>query len=332
MENKFMLSSSPHLHSGDNVRRAMLDVIIALVPIMLVALYYFKLNTPFLILVCVVTAILTEIIFRHLMGKKPQIQDGSAILTGILVALCFSAATPWWLAASATFIGVGFAKELVGGLGCNRFNPALFGRVAVILLAPWLTYLNNEFFFWRISFPGIDSVAQATPLGMLQMGQPLPNMGTFFFANQGGGMAETSAFFLLLGAAYLFYRKLITWHIPVSILATVFIGTAIMGEHPLYHLFSGGLLLGAFFMATDWVTSPITKKGQIIFGICIGIIIVIFRTLLAPTEGVAFAILIMNGFVPTIDRYTRRPAFGEAKKTMPAQTSLPVAGKSLAGN
>ena len=145
---------------------------------------------------------------------------------------------------------------------------------------------------------------------MLQMGLPLPNMGTFFIATQGGGIAESSALALILGGLYLLYKKHITWHIPVSMLATVFIGTALLGQHPVYHLLSGGLLLGAFYMATDWVTSPITKKGQIIFGVCIGIIVVVFRVLLAPTEG-CLAILIMNAFVPLIDRLTRRKIWEE---------------------
>lgn len=309
-----LISTSPHLHAGDEVSTAMRDVIIALLPVTLVACFFFKFNVPFLIIVCVITAIFTEVLFRRLMHKEPQLSDCSAILTGMLVALSFSAATPWWLAAAATFIAVGFAKELLGGLGWNRFNPALFGRVAVIIFAPWLTYLNNEFFYWRVTFPGIDTITQATPLTMLQMGLPLPNMGTFFIATQGGGIAESSALALLIGGAYLFYKKHISWHIPVSMMATVFIGTAILGQHPVYHLLSGGLLLGAFFMATDWVTSPITKNGQLIFGVCIGIIVVIFRVLLAPTEGVAFAILIMNAFVPVIDRLTRRLKFGEQKQ------------------
>lgn len=325
------VSSSPHLHAGDQVSTAMRDVTLALMPVTLVACYFFKFNVPFLILVCVVTAMFTEVLFRRAMRKKPQLEDGSAILTGVLVALSFSAATPWWLAAAATFIAVGLAKEYLGGLGWNRFNPALFGRVSVILFAPWLVYLNNEFFYWRVSFPGIDSITQATPLTMLQMGLPLPNMGTFFIATQGGGIAESSALALIVGGAYLLYKKHITWQIPVSMLTTVFVGTALLGEHPVYHLLSGGLLLGAFFMATDWVTSPITKKGQIVFGVCIGIIVVVFRVLLAPTEGVAFAILIMNAFVPLIDRLTRRKRFGEQKAQV-VQKAVPVGAKVVAKN
>lgn len=324
-ENLFLQQTpSPHLHSGANLPEAMRDVIFALIPVSLVATFFFKMNAPFLIFVCIITAILTEMAFRSVMRKQYQIWDGSAILTGLLVALCFPAATPWWIGAVATFIAVGFAKELLGGLGWNRFNPALFGRVAVILLAPWITLLNNEFFHWRVSFGGVDAISQATPLALLQAGLPMPNMGQFFFAYPGGGMAETSAFALLLGGAYLLYKKHITWHIPASILATVFIGATVLGQNPFYHLISGGLLLGAIFMATDWVTSPITMKGKIVFGICIGVLVVIFRIVLAPTEGVAFAILIMNAFVPYIDRSTRRLKFGEMAVPAGAKPAVPA--------
>lgn len=319
-----LVTTSPHLHSRDHVSTAMRDVIVALLPVCVVAMFFFGFNVPFLILVCIGTAMLTELLFRRAMGKPHSLKDGSAALTGLLVALCFSAATPWWLAVTATLIAVGLAKEFLGGLGWNRFNPALFGRVSVILLAPWLTYLNNEFFFWRISFPGIDAVSQATPLGMLQMGLPMPNMGTFFFAYPGGGIAEVSAFALLLGGAFLIYKKHISWHIPAAIMATVFVGAAVLGHHPVYHLMSGGLLLGAIFMATDWVTSPVTEKGKILFGICIGILIVIFRIVLAPTEGVAFAILIMNAFVPMIDRATVRLKFGEEAKVRALKSPVPI--------
>ncbi len=324
---KFIATSSPHLHSSDNVPRAMRDVIISLIPVSLVAMYFFRLNAIFITLVCIGTAMLTEVLFRRIMRKKPSLQDGSAALTGLFVALCFSAGTSWWLAAMATFIAIGLAKEWTGGLGWNRFNPALFGRVSVILLAPWVGFLNNEFFYWRVNFAGVDTISQATPMSLLQMGLPMPNMGTMFFAYPGGGLAETSAFALLLGAGYLLYKKHITWHIPVSILGTVFIGSVVLGQHPVYHLISGGLLLGAFYMATDWVTSPITQKGKIVFGISIGILVLIFRIVLAPTEGVAFAILIMNAFVPLIDRATRRLKFGEAAMVK-TNSGLAVTGKS----
>ena len=315
-EKNLMFSSSPHLHSGDTVSSAMKDVTLALIPVSVVAIYFFKANAVFLMLVCILTAMLTEVIFRRAMRKESQLQDGSAVLTGLLIALCFPATASWWIAAAATFIGVGIGKELLGGLGWNRFNPALLGRVSVILFAPWLTLLNNDFSLLKVNFPGLDAISQATPLALLKGGLPMPNLGTLFVAYPGGAMAETSALALLLGGAYLLYRKHINWYIPVSIIATVLIGAAVSGQNPLYHLISGGLLLGALFMATDWVTSPITQKGQIIFGVCIGILIVIFRVFLAPTEGVAFSILIMNAFVPMIDRATRRMKFGE--------TSLPA--------
>ena len=266
-------ASSPHLHAGDQVSTAMRDVTIALLPVTLVACYFFKFNVPFLIMVCVLTAMFTEVLFRRAMGKKPQLHDGSAILTGVLVALSFSAATPWWLASAATFIAVGFAKEYLGGLGWNRFNPALFGRVSVILFAPWLVYLNNEFFYWRVSFPGIDTVTQATPLTMLQMGLPLL-MGTFLLRPR-RRYRRISALALILGGLYLLYK---TYYLAYSrsMLATVFIGTALLGQHPVYHLRAVVCCL----VLSIWpqTGSPVHyQKGQIIFGVCIGIIVVVFR-------------------------------------------------------
>lgn len=310
---KLVYTPAPHLKSDLTVSQAMRDVIIALIPACLVAIYFFKFYAVFMIAVCMVTAAVTEIIFRMAMGKKPSLGDYSALLTGLLVALCLSATTAWWMGAIATFIAVGIAKELMGGLGWNRFNPALFGRVALIILAPWIVALGADFLPWSINFGPIDVVTRATPLAMLQQGMEMPGLANLFFAFPGGAMSEVSPFALLIGAAYLFYRGHINWRIPVSILATVFVLALIAGKNPFYHLFTGGLFLGAFFMATDWVTSPITNKGKWIFGIAIGVLIIIFRVGLAPTGGVAFSILIMNAFVPMIDRATKRPSFSEPK-------------------
>lgn len=291
--------------------RAMWDVFLALIPVTLVAIYFFQGYALLLVVVCLATAALTELFFRWVMNKKPTLQDGSALLTGLLVALCFSATSAWWRAALATFLAVGIAKELMGGLGWNRFNPALFGRVAVIILAPWFAFLGTEFSPWAVDLGSIDVMTNATPLALLQQGMAMPDYLEMFLAFPGGAMAETSVLALLIGAAYLFIRKHISWRIPVSIIGTVFILTLVFGENPIYHLLSGGLMLGAFFMATDWVTSPITDTGKIAFGILIGILIVVFRVGLAATEGVAFAILIMNAFVPVIEKTTKRLTFSD---------------------
>ncbi len=310
---KLVVSSSPHLRDEGTVTTAMRDVFLALIPVSLAAIYFFKYYAVFLIAVCLVTAVLSELIFRKVLNKKPSLHDWSALVTGLFVALLFPATTPWWKAAIATFIAVGIVKELMGGLGWNLFNPALLGRVSVIILAPLFAVIDEQFAALNVYLGPVDVTTQATPLAMLQQGMEMPALGQLFVAFPGGAMAETSPLLLLVGAAYLFFRQHINWRIPVSILATVVVLTLIAGENPLLHLLTGGIIIGAFFMATDWVTSPFTDSGKIIFGVAIGILIVIFRVGLAPTEGVAFAILIMNGFVPLIERKTARLQFGGRK-------------------
>lgn len=305
------LSSSPHLRSSDTVPNAMRDVLFALCPVTLVSIFFFKLHAVFLILVCLAAAALSELLFRKAMGKPSSLHDGSAMVTGLLVALCFGPATAWWTAALSTFIAVGIAKEFMGGLGWNRFNPALFGRVSVIMLVPVFGYLSSIFVRLRPALGEIDMITQATPLALLKQGAGLPGLFNLFVAHPGGALGETSALALILGGVYLLYKKHITWEIPGAMIIAVFVVALLFGQNPLYHVLAGGVLIGAFFMATDWVTSPITAKGKMIFGAAIGILVVIFRVGLGPTEGTAFSILIMNAFVPYIDRVTKRPKFGE---------------------
>jgi Na+-translocating ferredoxin:NAD+ oxidoreductase subunit D len=311
---QLVFSASPHLKDKVTVPTAMRDVFIALLPVTAAAIYFFRWYAVFIIAVSLATAVLTELLFRRVMNKKPSLNDWSALLTGLFVALLFTAATPWWTVVIATFIGVGIAKELMGGLGWNIFNPALFGRVAVILLAPWLAYVTRWFAPLSVNFGPIDAMTQATPLAMLLMGtEELPSLGRLFVGFPAGALSEVSPLLVLIGAAYLFYRGHINWRIPVSILATVVVLTAILGHNPVYQICTGGIMIGAFFMATDWVTSPFTGRGKVIFGIAIGVLIVVFRLALAPTEGVAYAILIMNAFVPLINRKTAHAQFGRVK-------------------
>ena len=315
----------PHLKGQSTVSNAMRDVFIALLPVCLVALYFYHLYAVFTIAVCLVTAAITEVLFRKVMRKEPSLNDWSALLTGLLVALCFAATTPWWKAALATFIAVGVAKELMGGLGWNRLNPALFGRVAVFLFPGLFAWLNTHMAGLQPNLGNVDVVTQATPLAMMHQGVELPGILQLIVANPGGAMAEVSPLALLLGGAYLVYRGHINWKLPAVIIGVVFVLSLVLlpvtGINPLHQILAGGLFLGAIFMATDWVTSPITEKGKIIFGVCIGVLVVLFRNI-GPVEGVAFAILIMNVFVPYIERWTRRPSFSDPK---PAAAS---AGKS----
>jgi Na+-translocating ferredoxin:NAD+ oxidoreductase subunit D len=316
----FSVSTSPHLRSKDNVTHAMRDVAIALLPVSAVSVYWFGLDALFLIVLCMGTAVLTEVVFQKMLHRKKKRLDGSALVTGLLIALCFSPHTAWWTAVIATVIGVGIAKELMGGIGWNLFNPALFGRVSAVIFAPLLfNGVNTVFSPLGFSLGTIDTVTAATPLALLKQGANLPALSSLFLYFPGGALAETSALALLVGGGYLIYRKHIRWFTPVSIIATVFVVALVFDSGrlgiaaPLYHVFSGGVLLGAIFMATDWVTAPITSRGKIIFGIAIGVLIMVFRLFLAPVEGTAFSILIMNAFVPYIDRVTRRPRFGEVK-------------------
>ncbi len=319
---KLVVSSSPHIKDEGTVSKAMRDVFIALIPITLVAIYFWQFYAVFLIAVCLITAVLTELLFRKIMNKQPNIGNWSALLTGLFVALLFPATTAWWKPMIATFIAVGIARELMGGLGWNRFNPALFGRVSLIVLAPLFAFVDGWFAPLAVNFGSVDVMTQATPLAMLHMGVEMPALGQLFLAFPGGAMSEQSPLALLIGAAYLFFRGHINWRIPVSILVTVAVLTLIAGQNPLYHLFTGGMMIGAFFMATDWVSSPFTDKGKLIFGVGIGVLIVIFRLALPPTEGVAFSILIMNAFVPMIEKATSRPQFGKIKAV-----AVPMADK-----
>ena len=312
MQNKcFLVTVAPHLTAGETVSKAMRDTMLALMPVTLVAVYFFRVYAVFFIAVCMATAAITEVVFRRIKNQSHSLHDGSALLTGLFVALLFSATTAWWKGALATIIAVGVAKELMGGLGWNRFNPALFGRVSMILLAPWMVNISTEFMQWNVSFGPVDVMTHATPLAMLQQNMELPGVLNLFVGFPGGAMGEASPLALLIGGGYLLYRGHINWRIPVAILSTVFVLATLAGQNPLLHMVTGGLMLGALFMATDWVTSPINPKGKLVFGVLIGILIVVFRIGLAPTEGVAFSILIMNAFVPRIEAATKRVPFGE---------------------
>lgn len=304
------VTSAPFLKEEVFIDTAMRDVIIGLIPISIVSIYFYKAYAIMLIAICMITAALTEIVFRKLLGKEHKLRDGSALLTGLFVALLYQPTVSPITAVFATILAVGVAKELAGGLGMNRFNPALFGRAIMILLAP----LFSKIAIAPPNLGTIDAVTKATPLAMLGGGMEMPSYLQMLVAYPGGALSETSPLALLIGGIYIYKKGHINWQVPVSIFGTVSIMALILGQDPIYHLLSGGLMIGAIFMATDWVTSPITTSGKIIFGIAIGILVMIIRVFLPPTEGVAFSILIMNAFVPIIDRATRHLAFLEPKR------------------
>ncbi len=326
---QLLTNPAPHLHRGQLMSDAMKDVIIALIPVTLTSLIIFQWDAVIILVVTLLGALLGESVGRNLKGESSRLSDGSAFLTGLLLALTLPP-TAWYAMVPLYFMGgflatAVFRELLGGGLGKNRFNPALAarifllaGRTALVYMAPLILMVSEFFRPYLDELGAIDAMAKATPLMKLSMGEALPSNLEFIFIYEGGSLAETSVLAVLIGALYLIYKNHIKWYLPLSILTTVFIVSAIAGQDPFFHVLAGGLLFGSFFMATDWVTSPVSGKGQVIFGICIGLLVVFFRLLVERlwigTGGVAFSIIIMNYFVPYIDRMTIRSKFGASKK------------------
>ncbi len=294
----YILSSSPHDHSHVSVTRIMLDVILALIPTTLAGIYFFGMNAVWLIATCVATCLATEALCRLIMKRESSIGDLSAIVTGLLLALNLPAGLPLWMAVVGSVFAIAICKQVFGGLGMNPFNPALAARAFMIIsfTGPMTTWLKP-----------CEAVTTATPLATGIM----PSYWNLLIGNMPGCIGEVSSLALLLGAAYLLYRKVITWHIPVAFIATAAIYAYISGGAPVpAQLLTGGLLLGACFMATDYVTSPITNKGKLIYGFGCGLLCMLIRQFGSYPEGCSFAILIMNAITPLIDRWTQPRPFG----------------------
>jgi len=319
---KLIISPSPHVHSGDTVSKKMIGVFIALVPAYLAGLYFFGLGA----LIISVTAILSCVLFEYLIQRfilrgTITITDGSAALTGLLLSFNLPTNLPVWMVVAGSLVAIGVAKMSFGGLGNNPFNPALVGRVFLLISFPAQMTIWPKPIPFNMAY--LDAVTAATPLAILK-GQfcEVPGTLNLFLGNMGGSMGEVSTLALLIGFAYLLIRKIITWHIPISILSTVFVFTAILHyanpeayiATPVFHLLTGGLMLGSIFMATDYVTSPMNPRGMLIYGVGIGLITVIIRVFGSYPEGVSFAILIMNAFTPLINKYVKPKRFGEVKK------------------
>ncbi|MEA2102662.1 MAG: RnfABCDGE type electron transport complex subunit D [Thermodesulfobacteriota bacterium] len=318
------ISSSPHIRSDEDVAWIMRQVIYALIPGALVGIYFFGLPALMVILISVVSCMVIEALAQRVMRAKNTLSDGSAALTGLLLAMNLPSGAPWWLIVTGAFIAIIIGKQVYGGLGNNPFNPALVARVFLLISFPvqMTSWPAPRSFFNEQA----DAVSAATPLGELKelifahsditalAGKGLMDP---FLGNIGGSLGEISALALILGGLYLILRKVITWHIPVFFIATVAVFTGIfwmidpdMYASPAFHMLSGGLILGAVFMATDMVTSPITIKGKIIFAMGCGLITAVIRLWGGYPEGVSFAILIMNAFVPLINRGTGPKKFG----------------------
>lgn len=320
MENRLFVCSSPHLRDDVTTQRIMLDVIIALLPATAAGILFFGLRSALIIIATIAASVLTEYLMRKGLKREQTISDLSAVVTGLLLALNLPPSIPVWIAIVGAVIATGLIKQLFGGLGQNFMNPALGARV--ILVVAWARHMTT----WTEPF--VDAVATATPLSLLDaVTTATPFGGSYqysymdlFLGNTPGCIGETSALAILLGFVYLLFRRVITWHIPVVYVGSVAALTWILGPEgiltgdPLYHVLSGGLLLGAVFMATDYVTCPMTKKGCVIYAIGCGVLTVLFRLYGNMPEGVSFAIILMNIVTPLIDRYSIPVAFGGEKR------------------
>ena len=323
---KFIVSLSPHAHGTDSVERNMFGVIIALVPALLVSFFYFGIGSAIVCAVSVAACVFFEwAITKYLLHKEPTITDGSAILTGLLLGFNLPSNLPLWIIIIGALVAIGIGKMTFGGLGCNPFNPALVGRCFLLVSFP------AQMTTWPVvgqltSYA--DAATGATPLSIMKTAiktgdasvlDNLPSSLNMLLGNVpdgAGTIGEVCALALIIGLCYMLWKRIITWHIPLSIIGTVFVFCALLHiANPIYanpfaEILSGGLMLGAIFMATDYVTSPMTAKGQIIYGVCIGLLTVIIRNWGSYPEGMSFAILIMNAFTPLINTYVKPKRFG----------------------
>lgn len=302
MNNELIVTSSPHVRAQDSVKKIMWSVVIALLPAVFAAVYFFKARAISVVLTAVVGAVLTEYIFQKIRKKRITIEDGSAVVTGLLLALTLPPSIPLWTAFFGSVVAIGLGKQVFGGIGQNPFNPALVGRAFLTAAYPVLMTT------WTV-----DGVSAATPLAQMKSDGIATDTWNLFVGQIGGSLGETSALALLLGFSYLLYKGYVNWRIPLAMVGTVFLGTFAFGSDPIFHLFAGGLMLGALYMATDMVSTPTTKAGRWIFGIGAGLLVVIIRLWGGYPEGVMYSILLMNTAVPLINRYTRPRSLGEVR-------------------
>ncbi len=350
-----VLSSAPHIKGGDRINKIMWTVVIALLPNTLYAVYIFGINAALIIGVSVASAVLSEYLYQILMKRPVKVLDGSAVITGLLVAMNVPPQAPVWMVALGSAFAIIIVKQLFGGIGFNIFNPALAGRA--FMMASWPVYMTTSWHRFptgnilaeKLASKGsipqevFDIITQATPLTALKESSRLTLeynitidnlfdylmssniLESLFIGNIGGCIGETSALLILVGGIFLLWRRIITWHIPVSFIGTIavvsylyyyLIGFPYPEFVVLVHLLSGGIFLGAFFMATDMVTSPVSARGMVLFGMGCGLLTFTIRVLGGYPEGVSYAILLMNATVPLIDRFTKPEAFGVRKERL----------------
>ena len=308
MSKVYNMGPSPHIRTAETVDKVMYDVIIALVPALLMAVYVFKTRALIVTAVSVIFCMLTELVFNKIRKVECTLHDGSAIVTGLLFAFVIPVGMSLQYVAIGAIVSIALGKMLFGGLGQNVFNPALVGRAFV--QASWPVAITSFTLDGMAGATMLDAMKRGVPEILIREGNPYVQA---LIGQMGGCLGETSALALLIGGAYLIYNKQIDWKMPVIIIATVAVLTGIAGRDPLMHVLSGGLMLGAFFMATDMVTSPVTPKGKLIYAFGIGALIALIRMKGGYPEGTAFSILIMNGVTPLINRYTMPKKFGEVK-------------------
>ncbi len=321
MQKKLIVSMSPHIHTPSTVSGTMWNVVVALLPALVVALWTFGLPALTVTAVSIATCLLTEwAIDRLLFRRACTLSDGSAMVTALLLAFNLPSILPWWMVVIGGIVAIGIGKMSFGGLGCNIWNPALVGRVFLLISFPaamttWPEGVGSGML--PISGASADASSGATLLASLNSGQATAgsvDLMDLAVGQMNGSLGEVGSIAILLGLAYMLIMRIVSWHIPVAVLGSAALFSWALGGNPLLDLLAGGLMLGACFMATDYATSPMTRTGQIIYGVMIGVITIIIRRFGAYPEGVSFAILLMNSFTPLINRYCRPAIFGAAER------------------
>lgn len=326
MKYELNISLSPHIHGGYSTKRLMWMVLASLVPALLIALWTFGIPALIITFICVGSCLLTEWIITQFVMRRPvTIFDGSAMITGVLLAFNLPSILPWWMAVIGSVMAIGIGKMSFGGLGCNIWNPALVGRVFLLISFPaamttWPDGVGagaSVIAGTGASGAPLDAHTGATMLSLMKSNPTEaldPDYIGMMIGNMNGSLGEVGSFALIAGAIFLIFTRVITWHIPVAVLGSAAFFSWVFGGNPILDLFAGGLILGACYMATDYVTSPMTHKGQLIFGILIGFITIVIRRFGSYPEGVSFAILLMNSFTPLINRYCRPLPYGEKQR------------------
>lgn len=328
---KLNVSLSPHIHGSRSTRRVMWLVVASLIPALLIAFWIFGVQALVVTFICVGSCLLTEWIITQFVMRRPvTIFDGSAMITGILLAFNLPSILPWWMAVMGSVVAIGIGKMSFGGLGCNIWNPALVGRVFLLISFPaamttWPTGVGagaRMMVTSGASVHAVDATSGATLLSMMKTnaGALDPDYLGMMIGNMNGSLGEVGSFAILAGLLFLICMRIVTWHIPVAVLGSAAFFSWVFGGNPILDLFAGGLILGACYMATDYVTSPMSHKGQIIFGVFIGFITIIIRRFGSYPEGVSFAILLMNSFTPLINRYCGPVPFGEKERRRMAKS------------